>query len=399
MQEILSFGMCTWICGKENDEGYLEMRKDKIRILHIAQAAGGVDRYIRMLLKYLDKEKFENILVCSQDFREEDYKNLVDFFEQVKMDRAIGSNDLKAIGEVRRLIKRYNPDIVYAHSSKAGAIARVADIGLKNHCLYNPHGWAFNMRCSAKKKAMYTAIEKIAAPFCDKIICISDAEKQSALDKKICREDKLQVIFNGVDIEAYENGIHGTVKRKDLNIPEDAFVVGMVGRISPQKAPDIFIKMAKHVKDKVSNAHFIIVGNGDQEAEIKKYAKDNDFLDSLHITGWVDNPMSYVELFDVACLLSRWEGFGLVLPEYMMARKPIVASRVDAIPNIICDGENGLLVEMDDVVGASTAVLKLYLNNSLKSKLIDEGLKTVYKKFDVQRMTRETEKLFEEVTR
>lgn len=399
MQEILSFGMCTWICGKENDEGYLEMRKDKIRILHIAQAAGGVDRYIRMLLKYLDKEKFENILVCSQDFREEDYKNLVDFFEQVKMDRAIGSNDLKAIGEVRRLIKRYNPDIVYAHSSKAGAIARVADIGLKNHCLYNPHGWAFNMRCSAKKKAMYTAIEKIAAPFCDKIICISDAEKQSALDKKICREDKLQVIFNGVDIEAYENGIHGTVKRKDLNIPEDAFVVGMVGRISPQKAPDIFIKMAKHVKDKVSNAHFIIVGNGDQEAEIKKYAKDNDFLDSLHITGWVDNPMSYVELFDVACLLSRWEGFGLVLPEYMMARKPIVASRVDAIPNIICDGENGLLVEMDDVVGASTAVLKLYLNNNLKSKLIDEDLKTVYKKFDVQRMTRETEKLFEEVTR
>lgn len=375
------------------------MKKKKIKILHVAQAAGGVDRYIRMLLKYLDKEKFANILVCSQDFREKDYKNLVDFFEQVKMDRAIGSNDLKAIGEVRRLIKRYNPDIVYAHSSKAGAIARVADIGLKNHCLYNPHGWAFNMRCSAKKEAMYTAIEKIAAPFCDKIICISDAEKQSALDKKICREDKLQVIFNGVDIEAYENGIHGTVKRKDLNIPEDAFVVGMVGRISPQKAPDIFIKMAKHVKDKVSNAHFIIVGNGDQEAEIKKYARDNDFLDSLHITGWVDNPMSYVELFDVACLLSRWEGFGLVLPEYMMARKPIVASRVDAIPNIICDGENGLLVEMDDVVGASTAVLKLYLNNNLKSKLIDKGLETVYKKFDVQRMTRETEKLFEEVTR
>lgn len=132
------------------------MKKKKIKILHVAQAAGGVDRYIRMLLKYLDKEKFENILVCSQDFREKDYKNLVDFFEQVKMDRAIGSNDLKAIGEVRRLIKRYNPDIVYAHSSKAGAIARVADIGLRNRCVYNPHGWAFNMRCSAKKKAIYT---------------------------------------------------------------------------------------------------------------------------------------------------------------------------------------------------------------------------------------------------
>lgn len=375
------------------------MKKKKIKILHVAQAAGGVDRYIRMLLKYLDKEKFENILVCSQDFREKDYKNLVDFFEQVKMDRAIGSNDLKAIGEVRRLIKRYNPDIVYAHSSKAGAIARVADIGLKNHCLYNPHGWAFNMRCSAKKKAMYTAIEKIAAPFCDKIICISDAEKQSALDKKICREDKLQVIFNGVDIEAYENGIHGTVKRKDLNIPEDAFVVGMVGRISSQKAPDIFIKMAKQVKDEVPNAHFIIVGNGNQEDEIRKYAKDNGFSDSLHITGWVDDPMSYVELFDVACLLSRWEGFGLVLPEYMMAGKPIVATRVDAIPNIICNNENGLLVDADDPISASEAVLRIYSDERFKSTLIKAGRETVNKKYDIRRVSEESAKMFEELTR
>lgn len=375
------------------------MKKKKIKILHVAQAAGGVDRYIRMLLKYLDKEKFENILVCSQDFREEDYKNLVDFFEQVKMDRAIGSNDLKAIGEVRRLIKRYNPDIVYAHSSKAGAIARVADIGLKNHCLYNPHGWAFNMRCSAKKKAMYTAIEKIAAPFCDKIICISDAEKQSALDKKICREDKLQVIFNGVDIEAYENGIHGTVKRKDLNIPEDAFVVGMVGRISQQKAPDVFIKMAKQVKDEVPNAHFIIVGNGNQEDEIRKYAKDNGFSDSLHITGWVDDPMSYVELFDVACLLSRWEGFGLVLPEYMMAGKPIVATRVDAIPNIICNNENGLLVDADDPISASKAVLRIYSDERFKSTLIKAGREIVNKKYDIRRVSEESAKMFEELTR
>ena len=69
------------------------------------------------------------------------------------------------------------------------------------------------MRCSAKKKAIYTVIEKIAAPFCDKIICISDAEKQSALDNKICRDEKLQVIFNGVDIDAYENGVHSAGNR------------------------------------------------------------------------------------------------------------------------------------------------------------------------------------------
>ena len=348
-----------------------------------------------MLLKYLDKEKFENILVCSQDFNREDYDGLVDSFEQIEMNRAIGVSDLNSIKEVRRLIKKYNPDIVYAHSSKAGAIARVADIGLKNHCVYNPHGWAFNMRCSDKKRAMYTAIEKMAAPFCEKIICISDAEKQSALEKKICREDKLQVIFNGVDIEAYESGEHGTVKRSSLGIPEDAYVVGMVGRISPQKAPDVFVKMAKLVKDEIPNAHFVIVGSGNQEAEIRKYAEENKFADSLHITGWVDDPMSYVELFDVACLLSRWEGFGLALPEYMMAGKPIVASRVDAIPNIIRNGENGLLVEVDDATGASEAVLQIYRDRNLKDKLVSKGVEDVHNRFDAQRVSEEHGILFE----
>mgnify|MGYP001555573102 CR=1 FL=1 len=114
-----------------------KMKKKKIKILHVAQAAGGVDRYIRMLLKYLDKEKFENILVCSQDFREKDYKNLVDFFEQVKMDRAIGSNDLKAIGEVRRLIKRYNPDIVYEDFRLLGDIYIAVDIAYDQAIEYN----------------------------------------------------------------------------------------------------------------------------------------------------------------------------------------------------------------------------------------------------------------------
>ena len=373
------------------------MERNKIRILHVAQAAGGVDRYIRMLLKYLDKEKYENILVCSQDFHENDYKDLVNSFEQIEMTRSIGCNDLKTIKAVRKLIKKYKPDIVYAHSSKAGAVTRVADIGIKNCCIYNPHGWSFNMKCSSMKKAMYTAIEKIAAPFCDKIICISDAEKQSALDERICRKDKLQVILNGVDIEAYENEVHGAVKRKDLNIPDDAFVVGMVGRMSPQKAPDVFIKMAKQVKDKVPNAHFIIVGNGNQETEIKKFAQDNGFMNSLHITGWVDNPMSYVELFDVACLLSRWEGFGLVLPEYMMAGKPIVASKVDAIPNIIRNGENGLLVEVDDYVGASEAVIEIYYKKELKEKMISLGMEDVQKKFNVRRVSEEHGEMFEKL--
>lgn len=368
----------------------------KIRILHVAQAAGGVDRYLRMLLKYMDKERFDNILVCSQYYNKKDYEGLASEFEQILMTREIGINDLKTIKEVHHLIKKYQPDIVYAHSSKAGAIARIANIGFHNHCIYNPHGWAFNMRCSRKKQKLYIWIERMAANFCEKIICISEAEKQSALDNKICKEGKLQVIFNGVDIEAYEKGPHHEITRRDLGIPEDAFVVGMVGRISEQKAPDIFIRAAKLIKEEIQQAHFIIVGSGEMEKEIREYARINGIEESLLITGWVDNPMAYIELFDVACLLSRWEGFGLVLPEYMMAGKPIVATNVDAIPNIIENGKNGILVAVDDEKAVVRSIMKLYLNSDEKSEIVTNGRYILKCKFDIKRVVVQHQVLFED---
>lgn len=373
------------------------MVENKIKIVHVAQAAGGVDRYIRMLLKYLNKNEFDNILICSQDFNEKNYLNLVSSFEQINMMRKIGINDLNNIIRVRKLLKKYNPDIVYAHSSKAGAIARIANIGLNSCCIYNPHGWSFNMRCSSHKKNLYIIIEKIAALFCKKIICISNEEEKAALNKKICKKKKMQVIYNGVDIDDYLNSTHSEISREDLNIPQDAFVVGMVGRISPQKAPDVFIEAAKYIKEKIPSAQFIIVGNGEQEEEIREIAEKNGILKSLYITGWVENPTSYIELFDVACLLSRWEGFGLVLPEYMMTGKPIVASRVDAIPEIIRNEENGMLVDVDDAIGVSRAVYELYKNQAIREKLVSQGLKDAEDRFNAKRVAKEHKILFEKL--
>lgn len=171
----------------------------------------------------------------------------------------------------------------------------------------------------------------------------------------------------------------------------------MTGRISQQKAPDVFIRAAKLIKEKIPSAHFIIVGSGDMESEIKQYAAENDLTDSLHITGWVSNPMNYIELFDVACLLSRWEGFGLVLPEYMLAGKPIVATSVDAIPTIIEDGRNGLLVPVDDEKKVCEAVLRIYNSYELKEKLIQNGISDVHEKFDITRVANEHTKLFNSI--
>ena len=249
------------------------------------------------------------------------------------------------------------------------------------------------MRVSKKKQNLYAFIEKVEAPFCNKIVCISNAEKKSALARKICRENKLQVIFNGIDIEACGQSHECLIQRENLNIPEDAFVIGMVGRISKQKAPDIFVEAAKKIKDEIKNAYFIIVGSGDMENEIKKYISMHNMQNCFYITGWVENPMEYVRLFDVACLLSRWEGFGLVLPEYMLAGKPIVASKVDAIPDIITNSENGILVEPDNSDEVKNEILRLYEDENFRKKLIMKGQIDV-KKFDARRVADEHQNMF-----
>ena len=156
----------------------------KIKVLHVIQSPGGVERYIRNFLKYSDRKKFYNILVCSHAYRQEEYIELADKFIYVDMVREISmQKDFLAICALRKIIKKEKPDIIYCHSSKAGAIGRVANIGRNNICIYNPHGWAFNMRGSTFKRLIYVCIEKMLAQITDKIVCISEVEQLSALNR------------------------------------------------------------------------------------------------------------------------------------------------------------------------------------------------------------------------
>lgn len=365
-----------------------------MRVLHVAECIGGVDRYLRCLLKYMNHDNFENIMVLSKLYEGKGYEQLADHVEILDIPHGMGAKTLLSAIEIRKIVKKYNPDVVFAHSSIAGAVTRLACIGLKCKVIYNPHGWSFNMQ--GKKQLIFVALEKLMALFCDAIVCISEAEKKSALERRICRKDKLHVIYNGIDFEEYKDS-HAT--RVELEIPEDAFVVGMVGRIAKQKAPDVFVKMAVEVSKKIDNAFFVIVGDiveGDIEEKeyIEQLAKQGGIR--LKITGWVDNPLDFVKHFDVACLLSRWEGFGLAIPEYMLCEKPIVATRVDAIPYLIKDGYNGLLVDVENYADASKKVVSLK-DTELKNRLVANGLKVLKQKFDAKRMVTELSELLEEI--
>ena len=364
----------------------------KIRVLHVAEAAGGVERYLETLFKS-SKDKVENILVCSQNCDYEKFKKLADRVIVLKMAHDIQpSSDIKVERTLRRIIKQLKPDIVYAHSSKAGAFARIADLGLNNKVIYNPHGWAFNMQQSAKKKEMYRWVEKISAHFCDKIVCISDAERESALREKICKPNKLQVIYNGIDLEEIEKT--APMSRAQLGIPEGAFVIGMVGRLSKQKAPDTFVKAAKLIKEKIPNAFFLMVGDGELRDQIENLISQYDLGSSFLITGWVDNSTAYMKIMNVGMLLSRWEGFGLVLPEYMACGIPIVATNVDAIPNIVKDGVNGMLVNKDSFVGVQKVCTGLKNDTELKDRIIASAKSMVKNKFGAKRVAKESIELY-----
>lgn len=243
------------------------------------------------------------------------------------------------------------------------------------------------------KSQIFLYIEKLLARYTDKIICISEAERVSALKYKITNNKKLQVILNGINFTAIENAI--PIQRKDLGIPEDAFVVGMVGRISEQKAPDIFIKAAKNIQKKIPNSYFIIVGDGEQREEIERYAQENNI--NLFISGWTNNPYSYLKVFNIAMLLSRWEGFGLAIVEYMAAKKNFVATKIDAIPTIVRDGIDGILVEADSPEQAANAVISLYKNKELAERMKAEAWEYAHKRYDIQRVTEQHLQLFESI--
>ncbi|MFR1552307.1 MAG: glycosyltransferase family 4 protein [Bacteroides xylanisolvens] len=367
---------------------------DKIRLLHIAQSAGyGVTMYVESLIKSLDSNMYEQYLLGSEYYNSDRFSSIVNKLITIKMDRNISFSDYFTILKCRKIIKEFTPDIVYCHSAKAGIYGRLACVGTKTKVVYNPHGWSFNMRCSLLKRILYKYIEAIFAIITDKIVCISDYEFNST--PWCIPSSKLVVIKNGINVEqCYASLTVEKITRGALDIPENAFVVGIIARISIQKGQDMLVDIATILKQKIPNVFFLIVGGKSDDIPIEKMIDDKGVSNNFFITGEVDNAIEYASLFDVAVLTSRWEGFGLVLLEYMLANKPIVAFEVDAIPEIIINRYNGLLVPSNDLTAFADAIYSLYNDDKLKQELMMNGKLRVNALFNIKRVADEHEKNF-----
>lgn len=367
-----------------------------MKITHIVECAGGVERYLEMLVPRLAERGIKQTLVCSHSVNTDVLRKSVDRCYVTDMHQTFNPVAvIKIIHQVRKAITASKADIVYCHSSFAGVFGRIAAIGTGCKVVYNPHGWAFNMKnTSSIKLKIFRVMEKVLAHVTNKIVCISEAERGSAIYNNVCGEDKLALIPNGIDIEAVR--MAEPIKRSELGISDDAFVVGMIGRLSAQKAPDAFIRAAEIIHKEIPNSAFIIVGDGEQREEIEHFAREHGL--QLVVTSWTDEPYRYLKDFDVAMLLSRWEGFGLAIVEYMAAEKNVVATRTDAIPTLIKDGVDGLLVDVNNPEEAAAKVLWLYHHPQEAAAMRTKALQKVYAKYDINRVTNQHIDMFTKLT-
>lgn len=374
---------------------------NKIRVIHILQSAGGVAEYLKDLLNYIDKSKYENIIIVSNDYKsqEETLSKKCDKIFYVDMVREIEpKKDFSAIIKIRKIIKQEKPDILYLHSSKAGALGRIATFfNRKIKVIYNAHGWYFNADIGKKKKILFQLIERILAYRTDKIIAISKSEYDSAIKEGICKEKKLVLIENGIDIDKYSDyETYREDTRKRYGIKENDIVVGIVGRVSEQKDPITSIKAAAEIIKQNKDIYFMFVGSGDLEKEILNIAKENNIESNVFITGWVENVKEYISAFDIALLPSKWEGFGLAIVEYMICKKPIITTKAGGISNILDKSDSAFFIERENHKDIVNSVYNILSNENI-DKMIERNYQECKEKFSIRRVAKQTETLINEL--
>lgn len=369
------------------------------KIVHVAQSAGGVAEYLYSFLKNFNDEVYEHIIIVSEDYRDqiERFKPYVAEIHIVPMTRDINlKSDIGAIFKLKKKLKIIKPDIVYLHSSKAGALGRMALLfNFSTKIIYNAHGWYFNAKINKKKKILFATIERLLAFKTNVIVNISESEYNSAIKYKIASSKKMVVIDNGIDFTKFDNQKqYREETRNRYNIKSEDIVIGVVGRLTEQKDPDTSIKAFNLLHKEQKNIKLMFVGSGDLEKKVVLYAKQNNLEKDIIITGWVNNVEEYIPAFDIAILPSKWEGFGLVIIEYMACDKPIVATDVGGISNIIKANENGHLIEIEN-------------ENELKNKLkqiieTDDAIEIINrnkiyrKKYDIKNVIAKHKDIFDE---
>lgn len=312
-----------------------------MKILHVGEYVnGGVATYLRTLLNRLQKyNDIENYLLISEYKSQKNWDNITKKVFYYKYKRSI-FNIFSAIKQIHEVIEEVNPDIIHVHSTWAGLFVRLPYLFRKRKAkiIYQSHGWAFLMDTSKYKKNIYALVERILSMPTDKIINISNYEQNQAI-KYGLNKNKMIMIYNGVEDKVNKSNLK-------LNWDKNKINLLFVGRLDKQKGLDLFLDV--YDKMKLENIHLYVIGTSVLDNNLPQNTKYVTYL------GWVDSKDidEYYQACDAVIMPSRWEGFGLVAIEAMRNSKPVIASNMGALPELIKNNINGYIfdIKKDDTL-------------------------------------------------
>ena len=303
--------------------------------------------------------------------------------------------DFKALLALVWLIFKEKPDIVHTHSSKGGILGRLAAklCGVSN-IVHTPHGHVFYGHFGRVASKVFLWVERIFAKFTDRLIALTNGEKNDYMEMSVCSTEKLVTIHSGVDLQQFLNANgNGLEKRRSLGLEQHEAVIGFVGWLLPIKGPDYLLKAMDYVWPEQPETTLVMVGKGDLDVDLRAEALRKNVNGKVKFLGWREDINELMPVFDMLVLPSLNEGMGRVLVEAMAAGKPVVASRAGGIPDLVQDGQTGYLVPPADEKALADAILKL-LNDSDEAKLMGQRGKELCQRFSLQAMIEKLDDLY-----
>lgn len=272
--------------------------------------------------------------------------------------------DIRTLWKVYQLIKEKKPDVVHTHAAKAGFVGRLAAwLAGVPVIVHTFHGHVFRGYFSPTKTQFFITLERITARMSDTIITLSDGlRRELAEEYHITRKGRITVLPLGLDL----TGLTQTPRKKGTfrkahDIPTDAPLIGIIGRITPIKNHSLFLEAAVKIREKLPNAHFVIVGDGEARTEIETQVDQLGMREAVTFTGWQKDVGKVYSDLDVMVISSINEGTPVTVIEALAAGCPVVATAVGGLPDLLDHGKLGKLVEQN-ASALSTAIVETLAN-------------------------------------
>jgi glycosyltransferase involved in cell wall biosynthesis len=365
------------------------------RILHIQKVAGiaGSENHLLTLLPQLKDYGYETAMLVLAD-RHDRPSCFIERMQAAgvptRVLRMAGDFDPLVVPRLVRLIRRGGYDLVHTHLLHADIYGRLAAriAGSKIVSTYHCDD-PFHLIRGVK------LADRITASMCSQIICISEAVFRFVKENLKISSTPLNVIHYGFKLP--DPTEISTDLRFNLGITKDCLIIGVVARLTGQKGHIYLFQALQILSEFRPPIHLVVVGDGELKDNLMTLATQLGIRTRVHFLGFRTDVASLIHAFDIFVLPSLYEGFGLVLLEAMAASKPIVATGVSAIPEIVLDGETGLLVPPRDAESLAQAIMKLVIDPNLASSLGHAGYKRLKEQFTVEKMVKDTVDVYRKI--